>query len=170
MRDPETMAACITAAETGHLVLSTLHTNDAPSSISRLAEMGVPPYLIPSVLHFVVAQRLARRMCPHCAGQTILRPEEMTPAEKAYVGDEEVTVPLAVGCRRCYKTGYIGRLGIFEVLPVTPDFTGLIVSGATADDLREAARANGMTTLQEDGLRKMLRMQTTLSEIRRVTV
>jgi type IV pilus assembly protein PilB len=170
IRDLDTAMIATEASLTGHLVLSTLHTNDAPSSISRLAEMGVPPYLIPSVLHFVVAQRLARRMCPHCAGQTILRPEEMTPAEKAYVGDEEVTVPLAVGCRRCYKTGYIGRLGIFEVLPVTPDFTGLIVSGATADDLREAARANGMTTLQEDGLRKMLCMQTTLSEVRRVTV
>jgi len=170
IRDLETAMIATEASLTGHLVLSTLHTNDAPSSISRLVEMGVPPYLIPSALHCVVAQRLARKMCPHCAGQTTLRPEEMTPAEKAYVGDEEVTVPLAVGCRRCYKTGYIGRLGIFEVLPVTPDFTGLIVGGATADDLREAARASGMTTLQEDGLRKMLRMQTTLSEIRRVTV
>jgi type IV pilus assembly protein PilB len=170
IRDLETAMIATEASLTGHLVLSTLHTNDAPSSISRLAEMGVPPYLIPSALHCVVAQRLARKMCPHCAGHTILRPEDMTPAEKAYLGDEEVTVPLAVGCRRCYRTGFAGRLGIFEVLPVTPDFAGLIVSGAGTDDLRKMARADGMVSLQEDGLRKMLRMQTTLSEIRRVTV
>ena len=170
IRDLETAMIATEASLTGHLVLSTLHTNDAPSSISRLAEMGVPPYLIPSALHCVVAQRLARKMCPHCAGHTILRPEEMTPAEKAYLGDGEVTVPLAVGCRRCYKTGYSGRIGIYEVLPVTPDFAGLIVSGAGTDDLRKMARADGMVSLQEDGLRKMLRMQTTLSEIRRVTV
>jgi type IV pilus assembly protein PilB len=170
IRDLETAMIATEASLTGHLVLSTLHTNDAPSSISRLAEMGVPPYLIPTALHCVVAQRLARKMCPHCAGQTILRPEDMTPAEKAYLGDEEVTVPLAVGCRRCYRTGFAGRLGIFEVLPVTPDFAGLIVSGAGTDDLRKMARADGMVSLQEDGLRKMLRMQTTLSEIRRVTV
>ena len=83
---------------------------------------------------------------------------------------KRVAVPVAVGCRRCYRTGFVGRVGIFEVLPVTPDFAGLIVGGATTDYLREAARVDGMTTLQEDGLRKMLSMQTTLSEIRRVTV
>jgi len=170
IRDLDTAMIATEASLTGHLVLSTLHTNDAPSSISRLAEMGVPPYLIPSVLHFVVAQRLARRMCPFCAGRTILRPEDMTPTERVCLGEEEVTVPLAVGCRRCYNTGYSGRIGIFEVLPVTADFTSLIVGGATADDLREAARVDGMTTLQEDGLRKMVEMQTSLSEVRRVTV
>ncbi len=170
IRDLDTAMIATEAALTGHLVLSTLHTNDAPSSISRLAEMGVPPYLIPSALQCVVAQRLARRMCPHCAGQTVLLPEDMTPVERAFLGDEEVTVPLAVGCRRCYRTGFVGRLGIFEVLPVTPDFAGLIVTEAGTDDLRKMARADGMVSLQEDGLRKMLRMQTTLSEIRRVTV
>lgn len=100
----------------------------------------------------------------------VLHPEDMTPEERAYLGDEQVTVPLAVGCRRCYTTGFIGRVGIYEVLPVTPDFAGMILGGATTDDLREAARVDGMTTLREDGLRKMLGMQTTLSEIRRVTV
>lgn len=170
IRDLETAMIATEASLTGHLVLSTLHTNDAPSSISRLAEMGVPPYLLPSVLRCVVAQRLARKMCPHCVGTTVLRPEGMTPDERAYLGDEEVTVPLAVGCPRCYATGFIGRIGIFEVLPVTPDFAGMILSGATTDDLRETARVDGMTTLRENGLRKMLDMQTTLSEIRRVTL
>jgi Type II secretory pathway, ATPase PulE/Tfp pilus assembly pathway, ATPase PilB len=170
IRDLDTAMIATEASLTGHLVLSTLHTNDAPSSITRLAEMGIPPYLISSALHCVVAQRLARRMCPHCVGQTTLRPEELTPVERALLGEEELTVPLAVGCRRCYGTGFMGRLGIYEVLPVTRDLNNLIVGGASTGDLRAAARASGMTTLQEDGLRKMMRMQTTLSEIRRVTI
>ncbi len=170
IRDLETAMIATEASLTGHLVLSTLHTNDAPSAISRLAEMGVPLYLIPSVLRCVVAQRLARKVCPHCADKTILSPEDMTPDERRYLGDEDVTIPLAVGCRRCYTTGFIGRVGLYEVLPVTADFARLIVEGATTDYLREAARVDGMTTLQEDGLRKMLNMKTTLNEIRRVTV
>src|SRR5665648_521336 len=114
IRDLETATIATEAALTGHLVLSTLHTNDAASTITRLVEMRVPAFLIASSLECVVAQRLARRLCPHCKKEIELTPAEMTSAELEFYGDETVTIARAVGCRRCFGTGYNGRTGLFE--------------------------------------------------------
>ncbi len=170
IRDRETAIIATEASLTGHLVLSTLHTNDAPSTITRLAEMGVPPYLTASSLECVVAQRLARRLCPHCLATDVLKPMHMTEAERAFLGSHEVSIGVAVGCRRCYGTGYSGRLGIFEVLPVTRQIKQAMTEGATSDAIRDAAVGAGMTTLRQDGLRKVLRHLTTIDEVRRVTM
>lgn len=169
IRDHETATIATEASLTGHLLLSTLHTNDAVSTITRLAEMRIPPFLIASSLECVVAQRLARRLCPQCSRETTLTPQKMTPAELEFYGDSPVAVSEAMGCRRCFGTGYSGRLGLFEVLPVTKELTHLITSGATTEELRDLALAQGMTTLRQDGRRKVLRRLTTFEEVQRVT-
>ena len=170
IRDLETATIATEASLTGHLVLSTLHTNDASSTVVRLAEMGVPPFLTASSLQCVVAQRLARRVCPHCHKRVILTPASMAPAEHEFFGDQEVAVARAVGCRRCFGTGYSGRLGLFEVLPVTQELRQMVSGGATADELRDFDFSQGMVTLRRDGLRKVLRLATTYEEVQRVTM
>ncbi|HEV7806727.1 MAG TPA: ATPase, T2SS/T4P/T4SS family [Solirubrobacteraceae bacterium] len=163
MRDRESARIAIEAALTGHLVLSTLHTNSAPATPARLIEMGVEPYLVASAVDCILAQRLARRLCTSCrlpvhvAGSLVGLPDV-----------EEVEIYEPGGCHRCRETGYRGRLGLFEVMIVTDEIRALIVARAPAVKLAKLAVAQGMTTLTEDGLEKVRTGQTTLAEISRV--
>jgi general secretion pathway protein E/type IV pilus assembly protein PilB len=164
IRDQETADIAINASLTGHLVLSTLHTNDAPSAITRLTDIGVKPFLISSALRGVVAQRLVRTICEDC--KTSHAP---TPAESRLL---TTSGPLfkGSGCPSCGHTGYLGRKGIFELLPVDDDVQQMIYSGIPTTELRAKARALGMRTLREDGLRKATEGLTTLNEVLRVTM
>jgi type IV pilus assembly protein PilB len=170
IRDLETAVIATEAALTGHLVLSTVHTNDAPTTVTRLSEMGVAPYLTASCLDCVVAQRLARRLCPRCHKTVRLTYRNMSSVEREMFGKTDVEVSRAVGCRNCFNTGYSGRIGLYEVLPVTKDVRRMILDRATADEVRDYAVANGMTTLKEDGVRKILEQITTVEEVARVTI
>ena len=162
MRDRETTETGLAAALTGHLVLSTLHTNDAPGAVARLTEMGVPRYLVAGGLTGVLAQRLVRRVCEHCATISPVTGDELfalglpTPPH----------LPRAVGCDRCDGTGYAGRIGVFEMLRVTPAIREGILADAPADDIREAASAAGMTPLALDAWGKVEAGLTTLDEVR----
>ncbi len=170
IRDLETATIATEAALTGHLVMSTLHTNDAASTITRLVEMRVPAFLIASALECVVAQRLARKLCPHCMKEVTLVPSSMSAVEFDLFGDAPVVVAKAVGCRRCYGTGYSGRIGLYEVLPVTKELKSMISDAADTDAIRDYAINEGMTTLRQDGKRKILRKLTTIDEVQRVTM
>jgi type IV pilus assembly protein PilB len=164
MRDLESARIAIEAALTGHLVLSTLHTNSAPATPARLIEMGVEPYLVASAIDCVLAQRLARRLCQHCR-----RPIRV-PGSDVHVPDQaEVDVYEHVGCHRCRQTGYRGRLGLFEVMAMSDEIRALIVAHEPAVVIEKVAVAQGMRTLLEDGLAKVRAGETTLAEIGRVT-
>ncbi|HEY5529771.1 MAG TPA: ATPase, T2SS/T4P/T4SS family [Thermoleophilia bacterium] len=169
IRDHETALIATEASLTGHLVLSTLHTNDAASAITRLMEMELPAYLIASALECVVAQRLARQLCPRCKKTVTLTPTNMTQEERDFLGVTEAVIAQAVGCSRCFRTGYSGRIGLFEVLPVDRDVRRLILDHATADQIRDQALSTGMRTLREDGRLKVLAGMTTIEEVERVT-
>ena len=169
IRDLETAQAAVQAALTGHLVLSTLHTNDAVSTIFRLLDLGIPAYLIHSSLTGVVAQRLVRKICPHC-----MENFEMDAGELADLGlkvDLNGPVPLkhGKGCIKCRNTGYKGRTGIYEILPYTDALKRLTSDEAGLEDLRKQAAAEGLVQLREGGIRKMLAGQTTYQEVLRVT-
>jgi type IV pilus assembly protein PilB len=169
MRDHETARIGMEAAMTGHLVLSTLHTNDAPSAVTRLGEMGIDGFLIASAVDCVLAQRLARSLCDSCHEPYQPTGRELRAAGLPWrEGEPLPTLWRAVGCRRCGDTGYRGRLAIHEVMEVSETIEKLIVTGGATDQIREAARAEGMLTLWEDGLAKVLMGQTTLKEIARV--
>ena len=170
IRDAETASIAVQSALTGHLVLSTLHTNDAPSAVARLFDMGVEPFLLSSVLRAVAAQRLVRVLCPHC--------------REAYMPDEQELQALgrmrtlyrkgqplyrARGCEECMHTGYRGRMAIYEIMPMSDTLKKLVVEKADANVLREQALAEGLFFLRDDGIRKVLDGMTTLSEIVRVT-
>ncbi|HEX8003961.1 MAG TPA: ATPase, T2SS/T4P/T4SS family [Mycobacteriales bacterium] len=171
IRDHETAQIAIEAALTGHLVLSTLHTNDAPSAINRLIEMGIEPFLVGSALDCVLAQRLARRLCPKCK-------EAYQPTEESLVharfpwnpGEPVPTLYRPVGCSACSKTGYKGRMALHEVMTVTEDVERLAVERRSADEIGKVARAQGMATLRHDGMSKVLLGHTSLEEILRVVV
>jgi type IV pilus assembly protein PilB len=169
IRDYETALISTEASLTGHLVLSTLHTNDAPSAITRLMEMGLPAYLIASSLECVVAQRLARQLCSRCKQPVALNPDNMTEEEHDFLGVNEANIARAVGCNRCFKTGYSGRIGLFEVLPITREIRKLILNHSTVDELRDQALALGTKSLREDGRLKVLAGLTTIEEVQRVT-
>jgi type IV pilus assembly protein PilB len=164
MRDRESAKIAIEAALTGHLVLSTLHTNDAPAAAARLVDMGVEPYLVASAIDCVVAQRLARRLCRHCR-----RAVGVAAADVGLGGAGEVEVFEAVGCPQCRDTGYRGRVGLFEVMAVSEEIRSLIVRRATAGEIRRVAIEQGMCPLLEDGLEKVRDGETTLAELARVT-
>ncbi|HWP57284.1 MAG TPA: type II secretion system ATPase GspE [Candidatus Acidoferrales bacterium] len=166
IRDFETAEIAVQAALTGHLVLSTLHTNDAAGAISRLLEMGVQDYLLASSLLGVVAQRLVRRLCQRCR-----RLAALDPAARAASDLELKNGALweAVGCDECAHTGYIGRIGIFELLKATPEICNLIVQRKEAGAIRSLAQAQGMRLLREDGCEKARAGITTLAEVLRVT-
>jgi type IV pilus assembly protein PilB len=168
IRDKETAMIATEASLTGHMVLSTLHTNDAPTAVVRLQEMGVPAYLIASTLGLVVAQRLARRLCPRCKEMVELGEGNLSSEERAVLGDA-TTVAEARGCSRCYNTGYSGRVGLFEVMPVTAAMRQLIIDYASADALRDQARLEGVRSLRYDGLHKVRAGLTTIEEVHRVT-
>jgi type IV pilus assembly protein PilB len=169
MRDLETAEIAIESSLTGHLVLSTIHTNDAPSAVIRLVDMGIEPYLISATIIGILAQRLARKVCQNC------KEEYEVPASELRVlgyddpgGDGKVTLWRGRGCDICRHTGLKGRLGIYELLTTNEEICELISRRAPLGDLRAAARANGMKTLREDGLEKVLAGVTTIDEVRRV--
>jgi type IV pilus assembly protein PilB len=164
MRDRESAHIAIEAALTGHMVLSTLHTNDAPTAGPRLVDMGIEPYLVASALECVVAQRLARRLCESCR-----RPAKAPALAFGLADGPDVDVFEPGGCSRCRGTGYRGRVGLFEVMLVTEEIRALIVRRASSTDVEEVAVAQGMRTLREDGLQKVRRGLTSLAELARVT-
>ncbi|MGH2773161.1 MAG: GspE/PulE family protein [Actinomycetota bacterium] len=171
IRDSETARIAIEASLTGHLVLSTLHTNDAPSSIGRLIEMGVEPFLVASSTDSILAQRLARRLCDHCK-------EPYLPTREALVinkfpleeGEEPPKLYRAVGCNHCSKTGYRGRVAITELMVMSEDLEMMAVERKSSDEIRRQAIAEGMVTLLEDGMLKVKDGLTSMEEIQRVVV
>jgi general secretion pathway protein E len=169
IRDTETAEIAIHSALTGHLVLSTLHTNDAPSAITRLIDMGMEDYLLSSTIIGILAQRLVRIACPHC--REPYSPDSRIIKEMKLNGDDPqgLKITEVKGCESCSNTGYWGRTGIFEFLRVTDDIQGLILGKKDSHIIKEAARKNGMRTLREDGWVKVKQGVTTISEVLRVT-
>jgi type IV pilus assembly protein PilB len=171
IRDRETALIAMEAALTGHLVLSTLHTNDAAAAITRLIEMEVEPYLVASAIDCVVAQRLARRICDHCKEGYKPSKEELEEAGfPEEVRGEIKQLFRPKGCTRCGRTGFRGRMGLYEVMPITEEIERLTAEGKSADEIRRLAIEQGMTTLREDGLDKARLGRTSVDEIFRVVV
>ncbi|MFS0698721.1 GspE/PulE family protein [Cellulomonas sp. 179-A 4D5 NHS] len=169
IRDHETAQIAIEAALTGHLVLSTLHTNDAPSAITRLIEMGIEPFLVGSALDAVVAQRLARKLCDKCKEPYLPTPVELVAARFPWVDGEPIPELFRpVGCVSCSKTGYRGRIALHEVMRVTEDVERLAVAHSSAADIAATARREGMIALREDGWHKVALGRTSIEEILRV--
>ncbi|HTR89049.1 MAG TPA: ATPase, T2SS/T4P/T4SS family, partial [Solirubrobacteraceae bacterium] len=166
IRDRETAQIAVESALTGHLVLSTLHTNDAPSAITRLIEMGIEPFLVASALDCVVAQRLARMLCPHCKRRTIIPAEMLRESGYKAVIDLEAYEP--VGCRRCGNSGYRGRIGMYEVMSVTPEVQRMALERRPAEEIRDVAVRQGMRRLRDDGLEKVRQGRTSITEVARV--
>jgi len=166
IRDKETAQIAIESALTGHLVLSTLHTNDAPSAITRLIEMGVEPFLVASALECVVAQRLARMLCPSCKRRTIIPAKVLQ--ESGYKAVMELEAYEPVGCRRCGGNGYRGRVGLYEVMKITPEIQTMALERRPAEVMRELAVSQGMVRLRDDGLNKVRMGRTSMAEIARV--
>ncbi len=170
IRDYETAEIAVQSALTGHLVFSTLHTNDAPTAITRLRDMGIPPFLITATVEAMQAQRLVRRICTECR-------TEFEPSDDLLM---ELQLPLETarqynfyygkGCPRCNNSGYKGRTGIYEILDVTDDIRDMVTSDASIDDMRNMARSQGMTTLREAGLKLIFDGNTTIDEVVRETV
>jgi type IV pilus assembly protein PilB len=173
IRDHETAQIAVEAALTGHLVLSTLHTNDAPSAVTRLTEMGIEPFLVGSALDAVLAQRLARRLCTKCKEEYLPTEEALIQARFPWDSMASAGMPTlfrAVGCSTCSKTGYKGRLALHEVMVVSEEIERLAVEHASATVIEKVAIAEGMVTLRDDGLAKVLAGVTSLDEILRVVV
>jgi type II secretory ATPase GspE/PulE/Tfp pilus assembly ATPase PilB-like protein len=179
IRDEETADIAVNSALTGHLVLSTLHTNDASTTLPRLLDMGIEPFLVASTVNVVIAQRLVRKVCEHCKTSYPLSLEEKKLVEsipevrkifeeKDYSDLDKVNLYKGTGCKKCTNTGYAGRIGIFEVLEVDKDIKKLILQKESSSNITEKARENGMITMIEDGLEKVFAGETTLSEVLRV--
>jgi type IV pilus assembly protein PilB len=166
IRDRETAQIAVESALTGHLVLSTLHTNDAPSAITRLIEMGVEPFLVASALDCIVAQRLARMLCPSCKRRTIIPAKVLR--ESGYRARVELEAYEPVGCRRCGGSGYRGRVGLYEVMKMSPEIQALALERSPAEAIRDVAVTQGMTRLRDDGLQKVRQGRTSMAEIARV--
>jgi general secretion pathway protein E len=170
IRDLETAQIAVQSALTGHLVLSTVHTNDAPSTMNRLLDMGVEDYLLTSTIIGILAQRLVRTLCPHCKEAYIALPELVEEINlRKFTQDNDITLWHARGCGHCANTGYIGRISILEMLPMTDALRSMVMKHATATELRAEAVREGMLTMYEDGLRKALAGVTTFEEVLRVT-
>ena len=168
IRDHDTANMAIQAALTGHLVLSTLHTNDAPSSLTRLHDLGVQPFLTAATILGVLAQRLVRRLCPHCKQQTAINEQEWEHLTFDYMMDMPTTMYKAVGCEVCRQTGYKGRVGIYEFMPVSLELKSIIGGNGTLDNLRAQAKKEGIEPLRIAGARKVIEGMTTLEEVLRV--
>jgi type IV pilus assembly protein PilB len=166
IRDRETAQIAVESALTGHLVLSTLHTNDAPSAITRMIEMGIEPFLVASALECVVAQRLARMLCPSCKRRTIIAADVLR--DNGYNARVELEAYEPVGCRRCGGSGYRGRVGLYEVMQMTPEIQTMALERQPAEAIREVAVRQGMTRLRDDGLQKVKQGRTSIAEIARV--
>ena len=167
IRDRETADIAIHAALTGHLVFSTLHTNDSASAVTRLIDMGIEPFLVSTAVQAIIAQRLVRLLCTHC--KEAYEPEEAQWAELR--SSREVAGPIfrADGCEKCLETGYRGRTGIYEFLPLSEAIKGLVLKTSDANQINKVARAEGMASLREDGINKVMEGRTTISEVLRVT-
>src|SRR5438067_4147767 len=170
IRDFETAEIAVKAALTGHLVLSTLHTNDAPSTVNRLMNMGIEPFLVASSVHLICAQRLVRRVCANCKEPNPMTPEALMQAGFAADDAGSVTPMKGAGCDRCNNTGYKGRVGLYEVMAVGEELRELILVGASGLELRRKAIDEGMITLRASGLRKVKDGLTSIEEVVRETV
>lgn len=171
IRDEETAGIAVNAAMTGHLLLSTLHANDAPTTLPRLLDMGIEPFLIASTVNVVIGQRLVRKLCEACRFEYVLSPEERTALSAAIPLEllaKQKKFWKAKGCEKCNNTGYMKRVGIYEILEVTEPIRKLIMTQANAKEIREEARGSGMTTMFEDGFAKASQGITSIAEILRV--
>ncbi len=168
IRDLETAEIAVKAAQTGHLVLSTLHTNDAPQTLTRLANMGIPPYNIAGSVQIIMAQRLARRLCPHCKEATEIPKEALL--KEGFLAEEipDLKIFKPVGCDKC-SGGYKGRVGIYQVMPISPEMERIIMSQGNSLELAEQAKKEGINDLRASGLNKVRMGVTSLDEINRVT-
>jgi len=171
IRDLETAEVAIRAALTGHLVFSTVHTNDAPSTITRMVDQGVEPYLVASSLILVIAQRLVRTICPHCKYETGMTDEWAVKLRKVDLDPDQLggRVYLGEGCDECFHSGYSGRTAIYEFLPVEETLRTQVMEGMTATQMKRSAIERGMITLRMDGQQKILAGLTTADEVLRVT-
>jgi len=167
IRDRETADIAIHAALTGHLVFSTLHTNDAASAVTRLTDMEIEPFLVSSAVQAIIAQRLVRVLCPHC--KEPYEPEEAQWNELGTTKDVAGPIFRAKGCEKCLETGYRGRTGIYEFLRMTESIKGLVLQTSDANQIGKAARKEGMVSLRQDGIQKVIEGKTTVSEVLRVT-
>lgn len=164
IRDMETAQIAVRAAITGHIVISTLHTNDAPATIMRLIDMGVKPYLISTSVKGIVAQRLVRTICPHCKESY-----PITPAEKEILNiSEDITLFRGAGCKKCYESGYLGRTSIHEIMKMTTEIRKEIETTESTDLIREAANKQGMKTLEDNCRDLVIQGKTTVEEMLRV--
>jgi len=168
IRDRETAEMAVQAALTGHLVLSTLHTNDAPSAVARLTEIGVPPYLISATLLGVVAQRLVRTLCPHCKKPTDLEFDQWNSLIKPWNTEPPQQVYAAEGCLECRQTGFIGRKGIYEMMPLSDNIKRHITDDFNLVKFRRHAIKEGMRPLNLAGAQKVARGLTTIQEVLKV--
>lgn len=169
IRDPETAEMAVQAALTGHLVISTVHTNDAPSAVSRMLELGVPAYLIRATVLGIMAQRLVRTLCPHCKSPTTVDLDVWHDLTRPWKVAKPEAVYKAEGCLECRNTGYFGRQGIYEILPLSRDITRLVKDDCDIDDLRQQGMREGMRSLRLSGAQKYAAGITTVEEILRVT-
>ncbi len=165
IRDLETGGIAIKAALTGHLVLSTLHTNDAASTITRMIDMGIEPFNVASAVNLIVAQRLVRRICETCKEEHEYSEEELAALGISPKEASEIEFHKGAGCDACGRTGYRGRQGLYEVMALTPELRRMILRGASSAELQETAIDEGMLTLRMDGMMKLKRGVTTLEEV-----
>jgi type IV pilus assembly protein PilB len=169
IRDYETAEIAIKASLTGHLVLSTLHTNDAPSTINRLLNMGVEPFLVASSVNIIVAQRLARRVCRECAETVAVSPEVLVEIGIPAAEAAHVTVKQGKGCQKCSETGYKGRIALYEVMPMGEELRTFVLNGASAAEIKREAIKIGMTSLRQSAIARLKEGVTTIEEVLRVT-
>ena len=176
IRDQETAEIAINSAMTGHLVLSTLHTNDAPTALPRFLEMGIEPFLIASTVNIIIAQRLVRKNCTQCIVSEQVSLEDLkkkfsTALIDRYFGQGDKTIRLyhGKGCKACSSTGYAGRIGVYEILLVSEPVRELIMKRANAEEVKQQAIKEGMKTMIEDGIKKALGGLTTVEEVLRAT-
>jgi len=170
IRDQETADIAVKFSLTGHLVFSTLHANDAVSTITRLLDLGVPPFLVGACVNLVMAQRLVRKICPHCREEYDPSEEELKLVGLSRKRLNGKKLHQAKGCRECRNTGYLGRTGIFELIPMTRKVRALIYDNANEDEIRSCAMKEGMVSMRESGLRKILDGTTTIQEVLRITM
>lgn len=169
IRDLETAQAAVQAALTGHLVLSTLHTNDSVSAVFRLLDLGIPPYLVHAALNGIVAQRLVRKICPHCVQTIEMDAKELSELGLVVAKSGTIRLCHGKGCNKCRGTGYKGRIGIYEILPYTESLKKLSSPDGSLKAMREKAKAQGLVLLRQNGIKKMLQGETTYQEILRIT-
>jgi len=170
IRDVETAKMAADAAITGHLVLTTLHTNDAASAINRLVEMGVPRYLVSAAYRCIVAQRLVRKLCLHCRVEETITDSRWTELGLGDPPSKKIRIFQPVGCPKCFGTGYSGRAGLYEVLTLDDEIREVVATGGSVAEIKALAHVRGVESMREDGIRKVLDGTTSYLEIMRVTI